>query len=56
MFTSAKQIQDWFTDCAKYITIVLGQNVEWVTPLGLPVYQPYISNFPNSAHKSRNST
>ncbi|XP_063243144.1 DNA-directed RNA polymerase, mitochondrial [Bacillus rossius redtenbacheri] len=41
MFTSTKEIQDWFTECAKYISQVCGQNVEWVTPLGLPVVQPY---------------
>ncbi|XP_052893236.1 DNA-directed RNA polymerase, mitochondrial [Anopheles moucheti] len=41
MFTSAKEIQDWFTDCARLISAVCAQNVEWVTPLGLPVVQPY---------------
>ncbi|CAO1371112.1 unnamed protein product [Diamesa hyperborea] len=41
MFTSTKEIQDWFTDCAKQISTVCGQNVEWITPLGLPVVQPY---------------
>ena len=33
--------QDWFTECARLISQVCGQNVEWVTPLGLPVVQPY---------------
>ncbi|EDS26609.1 DNA-directed RNA polymerase, mitochondrial [Culex quinquefasciatus] len=41
MFTSAKEIQDWFTDCARLISAVCAQNVEWITPLGLPVVQPY---------------
>jgi DNA-directed RNA polymerase len=41
MFTSTKEIQDWFTDCARLISTTCGQNVEWVTPLGLPVVQPY---------------
>ncbi|XP_048479577.1 DNA-directed RNA polymerase, mitochondrial isoform X3 [Plutella xylostella] len=41
MFTSTKQIQDWFTDCAKLISGVCGESVEWITPLGLPVVQPY---------------
>lgn len=41
MFTSTKEIQDWFTDCARSISSTCGQNVEWVTPLGLPVVQPY---------------
>lgn len=42
MFTSTREIQDWFTDCAKLISGVGGQHVEWVTPLGLPVIQPYV--------------
>ncbi|CAG9788852.1 unnamed protein product [Diatraea saccharalis] len=41
MFTSTKLIQDWFTDCAKLISGVCGESVEWVTPLGLRVVQPY---------------
>ncbi|CAG2058242.1 unnamed protein product, partial [Timema podura] len=41
MFTSTKEIQDWFTECARLISQVCGQNVEWVTPLGFPVVQPY---------------
>lgn len=41
MFTSAKGIQDWFTDCARVISIRCNQYVQWVTPLGLPVLQPY---------------
>ncbi|PSN42978.1 hypothetical protein C0J52_13214 [Blattella germanica] len=41
MFTSTKEIQDWFTECARLISQVCAQNVEWVTPLGLPIVQPY---------------
>ncbi|KRF82011.1 uncharacterized protein Dvir_GJ17831, isoform B [Drosophila virilis] len=41
MFTSTREIQDWFTECARLIAGVCSQNVEWVTPLGLPVVQPY---------------
>ncbi|XP_043277572.1 DNA-directed RNA polymerase, mitochondrial [Venturia canescens] len=41
MFESAREIQDWFTECARIISISCGQNVEWVTPLGLPIVQPY---------------
>lgn len=44
IFTSTKEIQDWLTDCARSISTVCGQNVEWVTPLGLPVVQPYNRN------------
>lgn len=41
MFTSTKEIQDWLTDCARLISATCGQNVQWITPLGLPVVQPY---------------
>jgi DNA-directed RNA polymerase len=41
MFTSTREIQDWFTDCARLIS-VSGKHVEWVTPMGLPIVQPYI--------------
>lgn len=33
--------QDWFTECARVISHSCGQTVEWSTPLGLPVVQPY---------------
>ncbi|XP_050024400.2 DNA-directed RNA polymerase, mitochondrial [Dermacentor andersoni] len=41
MFTATREIQDWFTTCAKMISYVCCQPVSWVTPLGLPVIQPY---------------
>lgn len=41
MFTSTREIQDWFTECAKLVSSICAQNVEWVTPLGLPIVQPY---------------
>jgi DNA-directed RNA polymerase len=41
MFTSAKEIQDWFFNSARLISTVGQDNVEWVTPLGLPIVQPY---------------
>lgn len=44
MFTSTKEIQDWFTHCAKLIANIGGHNVEWVTPLSLPIVQPYNRN------------
>lgn len=50
MFTSTKQIQDWFTDCAKVISGVCGESVEWVTSLGLPVVQPYYRRAPPHLH------
>lgn len=45
MFTSTKLIQDWLTDCARLVALVCAQNMEWVTPVGLPVVQPYQKNF-----------
>ncbi|XP_014471686.1 PREDICTED: DNA-directed RNA polymerase, mitochondrial isoform X2 [Dinoponera quadriceps] len=53
MFTSAKEIQDWFTDCARVISIRCNQYVQWVTPLGLPVLQPYNKRFKLNANVSK---
>ena len=33
--------QDWLVTCADVIARVRHQPVEWVTPLGWPVIQPY---------------
>lgn len=41
MFKSARAIQDWFTNCAYIISSIFGEAVEWITPLGFPVLQPY---------------
>jgi len=41
LFTASQEIQDWLTECAKAISIDCKSNVEWTTPLGLPVEQPY---------------
>jgi DNA-directed RNA polymerase len=40
MFSSAKEIMDWLGDCAALVASQ-GQMMTWVTPLGLPVCQPY---------------
>lgn len=53
MFTSAKEIQDWFTQCARLISGIRLQHVEWITPLGLPVFQPYSKPPSNSAIASK---
>ncbi|KAF7996290.1 hypothetical protein HCN44_001922 [Aphidius gifuensis] len=49
MFDSARQIQDWFTDCAQMISDKKRKNVEWTTPLGLPVVQPYSKKVPTKS-------
>lgn len=41
MFTSSQAIQSWFTECANVISGDMKRNVEWKTPLGLFVMQPY---------------
>ncbi|XP_023247852.1 DNA-directed RNA polymerase, mitochondrial isoform X2 [Copidosoma floridanum] len=41
MFKSAREIQDWLTECAGLVCSIRGENMEWITPLGLPVVQPY---------------
>nr|XP_012149174.1 PREDICTED: DNA-directed RNA polymerase, mitochondrial isoform X3 [Megachile rotundata]XP_012149175.1 PREDICTED: DNA-directed RNA polymerase, mitochondrial isoform X3 [Megachile rotundata] len=50
MFKSAREIQDWLTTCARIISILYGENVEWVTPLGLPIVQPYIKQKPHKIY------
>uniref|UniRef100_A0A1A8G0N2 DNA-directed RNA polymerase n=2 Tax=Nothobranchius korthausae TaxID=1143690 RepID=A0A1A8G0N2_9TELE len=45
MFTGTREIQDWLTESARHIS-KSGHTVEWVTPLGLPIIQPY--------HRTRN--
>ncbi|XP_038136706.1 DNA-directed RNA polymerase, mitochondrial isoform X1 [Cyprinodon tularosa] len=40
MFTGTREIQDWLTESARLIS-KSGHTVEWVTPLGLPIVQPY---------------
>ncbi|KAJ8923365.1 hypothetical protein NQ315_001923 [Exocentrus adspersus] len=57
MFTSTKEIQDWFTECARLISAVGCQQVEWVTPLGLPIVQPYFKykKFTTSNYTTYNS-
>ncbi|XP_065318996.1 DNA-directed RNA polymerase, mitochondrial-like [Gordionus sp. m RMFG-2023] len=41
LFTATREIQDWFTDCAKFICSNTNLTLEWVTPIGFPVVQPY---------------
>ncbi|PIK39413.1 mitochondrial RNA polymerase [Apostichopus japonicus] len=40
MFAKTREIQDWLTESALMIAKG-GSSVEWVTPLGLPIVQPY---------------
>ena len=40
MFSSARSIMKWLADCAALVG-KQEQPVQWVTPLGLPVVQPY---------------
>ncbi|KAJ8951598.1 hypothetical protein NQ318_020475 [Aromia moschata] len=63
MFTSTREIQDWFTECARLISAVGCKHVEWVTPLGLPIVQPYFrykqlktpnDNFPMDKYEKPN--
>ncbi|KAI6188188.1 DNA-directed RNA polymerase [Aphelenchoides besseyi] len=46
----AKRIlKDWFRECAR-TTVKLMQPVEWITPLGLPVMQPYLKQGKKFGH------
>uniref|UniRef100_A0A4X2JM82 DNA-directed RNA polymerase n=1 Tax=Vombatus ursinus TaxID=29139 RepID=A0A4X2JM82_VOMUR len=40
MFSGTREIQDWLTRSADCIS-KSGSSVQWVTPLGLPIIQPY---------------
>ncbi|XP_012584894.1 PREDICTED: DNA-directed RNA polymerase, mitochondrial [Condylura cristata] len=40
MFSGSRAIQHWLTEAARLIS-QSGSAVEWVTPLGVPVIQPY---------------
>ncbi|VFV23177.1 dna-directed rna [Lynx pardinus] len=40
MFSGTRAIQHWLTESARLIAHA-GSAVEWVTPLGIPVIQPY---------------
>ncbi|CAJ0578639.1 unnamed protein product, partial [Mesorhabditis spiculigera] len=40
-FKSSMDMKEWFRECAKGIS-QLHRTTEWVTPLGLPVPQPYL--------------
>ncbi|XP_021497542.1 LOW QUALITY PROTEIN: DNA-directed RNA polymerase, mitochondrial [Meriones unguiculatus] len=40
MFSSTRAIQQWLTESANLISHA-GWPVEWVTPLGIPIIQPY---------------
>ncbi|TYZ68673.1 hypothetical protein PybrP1_007405 [[Pythium] brassicae (nom. inval.)] len=43
LFTSARNIMTWLGDCASKVA-GNGQAMSWITPLGLPVVQPYRRN------------
>ena len=47
-----QDIQDWFTECAREIAHKRGENIEWVTPLGFPVVQPYSKLVAGAATKA----
>ncbi|RWS22022.1 DNA-directed RNA polymerase-like protein, partial [Leptotrombidium deliense] len=51
MFNATRKIQDWFTNCARTISNVLASPVEWITPLGFPIVQPYFKKSSNAIKK-----
>jgi DNA-directed RNA polymerase len=40
LFSEANAIMDWLTQCARLVSLE-GETMSWLTPLGLPVVQPY---------------
>lgn len=56
MFKSAREIQDWLTDAARYISgKSRSKHVEWTSPLGLPVIQPYTKHIQMSSNATVNT-
>ncbi|KAG8432828.1 hypothetical protein GDO86_017180, partial [Hymenochirus boettgeri] len=51
MFSGTREIQQWLTDSARMIS-KSGNTVEWLTPLGLPVIQPYHRSKPFLCHSN----
>uniref|UniRef100_A0A7E4UYQ3 DNA-directed RNA polymerase n=1 Tax=Panagrellus redivivus TaxID=6233 RepID=A0A7E4UYQ3_PANRE len=41
-FTASMNIKEWLRDCASATTQLM-KPIEWTTPLGMPVMQPYLS-------------
>lgn len=41
MFQTSRKTMEWLTECASGIVKLKNMPVRWVTPLGLPVVQPY---------------
>jgi len=41
MFLGAKEIMEWLAEAATQITKETKQPVKWVSPMGLPILQPY---------------
>jgi len=44
MFTQTRVIQEWLTNCAQIYSNDYNASVEWVTPFGFPVIQPYFKS------------
>jgi DNA-directed RNA polymerase len=40
LFSQAHEIKKWLIECAKLV-VNNNQPVAWITPLGIPVIQPY---------------
>ena len=40
LFTNARDVMGWLAECAR-VVCSQGRAVEWTTPMGLPVVQPY---------------
>ncbi|XP_071944644.1 DNA-directed RNA polymerase, mitochondrial-like [Antedon mediterranea] len=51
MFTKTRQIQDWLTESA-WMIAKAGELVQWETPLGLPIVQPYLKKVSGKVKKS----
>jgi DNA-directed RNA polymerase len=41
LFKEARGIMQWLGNCASVVAVQGGQPMSWMSPLGLPIVQPY---------------
>jgi DNA-directed RNA polymerase len=51
LFSQAHQIKKWLIDCC-HIAVVNNQPISWITPLGIPIVQPYRTKSMNEVIKT----
>ena len=54
MFSGAKDIMDWLGNCSKLVA-ANGHAMSWVSPMGLPIMQPYRQRATQTVHTTLQS-